>query len=72
MCIRDRWKRSLGERPDSVRVKSYWAVGGPATPGIERLSVGRTPYFVLVDSAGSARLRTPSVSAVAKKLNVKL
>ena len=66
------WKRSLGERPDSVRVKSYWAVGGPATPGIERLSVGRTPYFVLVDSAGSARLRTPSVSAVAKKLNVKL
>lgn len=66
------WKRSLKENEAPERVESYWAIGGPATPGIERLSVGRVPYFVLVDSTGMVSLRTPSASAVAKKLNVKI
>lgn len=66
------WRRSIKETKDSLRVKEYWTVGGAATPGIEQLAVGRVPYFVLVDSAGTVRFRTPSVAVAAKKLNIKL
>lgn len=66
------WQRSLRDKPAPGRVKNYWAIGGAATPGIERLAVGRVPYFVLVDSAGSVMLRTPSATAAARKTGVKL
>lgn len=66
------WKRSLVDHPLPERVGSYWAIGGPSTPGIELFAVGRVPYFVLVDSTGMTRFRTPSVSVAAKKLNIKL
>ncbi|MDE6126635.1 MAG: DUF4369 domain-containing protein [Muribaculaceae bacterium] len=66
------WKRSVGERERPERVADYWAIGGAATPGIGRLAVERLPYFVLVDSAGAVMLRTPSVTAAAGKLGVKL
>lgn len=66
------WKRSLRDNPGPERVKSYWAIGGAATRGIEQLAVARNPYFVLVDSTGAVRMRTPSVAVAAKKLNIKL
>lgn len=66
------WKGSLREHPAPERVGSYWAVGGAATPGVIDLAIGGLPYFVLVDSTGTVMTRTPFVTAVAKKLNIKL
>ncbi len=66
------WRRSLRGKPAAERVENYWAIGGAATPGIEQLAVERVPYFVLVDSVGGVRFRTPSVAVAARKLSVKL
>ncbi len=54
--------RSAATR-DSARYDRTWVPGAAAATALNRLSINRTPYFIVADSAGRQLLRTPSASA---------
>lgn len=60
------WRRSIA--PDSAAWAQGWLPGGPMSAGVDRLSLPRLPYFILVDSTGSQLLRTPSITVVDEHL----
>lgn len=62
-----RWHRSTLN--DSASWRQGWVAGSLASPGIDRLGIPRLPYFIVVDSAGTQRLRTGSISLAEKYLS---
>lgn len=44
------WKRSV--RTDSIKWTRLWAIGGEMNLSVRNLNVPRSPYFIVLDSAG--------------------
>lgn len=63
-----KWQRSL----KGIAGKPWthlWAPAGPLEPGIETLAVGRTPLYVVNDSAGTVLYRGSDTTAVRRALS---
>ena len=54
------WRNDI--RNDSAAWKQGWVAGSISAPGIDRLGIPSVPYFIVVDSSGCQKLRTPSVT----------
>lgn len=64
------WNTSFGR--DSATWQRGWNPGGPASPALRRLSVPRTPFFIVADSTGTQIYRGPSVSAAATMIKSRI
>ena len=59
-------------RNDSSQWEQGWVLGSVRAPAIERLAIPRTPYFIVVDSAGTQLYRSSSIEKVANEINLRL
>ncbi len=61
------WHENI--KTDSAEWVQCWALGSVASKSIERLSIPRTPYFIVADSVGHQLYRGSSFNAVKKIVN---
>ncbi len=64
------WKRIT--RNDSADWVQCWALGSVRAKSIERLSIPRIPYFIVVDSVGKQLYRGSSITKASKVLDSQL
>lgn len=64
------WKRII--RKDSAEWSQCWALGSVRAKSIERLSIPRLPYFIVVDSTGKQLYRGTSITKASKMLDSQL
>lgn len=60
------WKRAI--KADSAKWEQCWVIGSVQAKPIERLAIPRSPYFILVDSAGNQLYRGGSITNATNKL----
>ncbi len=65
-----RWHRIT--REDDADWKQCWALGSVRAKSIERLSIPRMPYFIVVDSTGKQLYRGSSITKASKVLDSQL
>lgn len=56
------WNQAVAR--DSATWRRAWVPGGAASPALRRLSISRTPFFILTDSTGRQIYRGPSLTAL--------
>lgn len=59
------WRRFI--RTDSARWDQAWVPGGAGNAAVRHLGLPRTPYFLLIDSAGAPLYRGPSATRAAQR-----
>lgn len=64
------WK--LITRNDSADWAQCWALGSVRAKGIERLSIPRLPYFIVVDSTGKQLYRGSSITRASQTLDAQV
>ncbi|MBQ7041614.1 MAG: DUF4369 domain-containing protein [Muribaculaceae bacterium] len=64
------WKRIT--RKDSANWVQCWALGSVRAKGIDRLSIPRLPYFIVVDSTGKQLYRGSSIMRVSQMLDTQI
>ena len=65
-----RWKSIV--RSDSASWRRFWAVGGVTNSYLSKLSLGATPYYILVDSTGHMLYHGNSFAPARKLIEGKL
>ncbi len=65
-----KWHKAIAD--DDARWKQCWSLGGVESKGIDRLAVPRTPYFIVVDSAGTQLFRGSSITEASMAVDEKL
>lgn len=64
------WRQSLGR--DSVQWPQTWLPGSLSNPSVRKLSVPRTPFFIVADSTGRQIYRGPSIKAAIVEIESRL